>query len=243
MRRVFAMVATTALLLSTGCGVKVYEERLNRTLEEMKYRKRLDDRLMPASTKGKMEQLLIYLRPPKTLQGPGKEFQLAVIEPGKFDVTESYYEPEKQSLHVLARVKRPKGPDSKKAAANPAETATRGEFNADVIAVLNSVYSLDIDLAKAKEEPKRRNKFKRLAFEANGKNVEVFLYGSKTSPYEVALVFEYAKAEKAGLASKIDLALGSFAVGETARRMFSGALSDEEAADGGAVAPGGPSPF
>ena len=242
MRRVFATITMTALLLATGCGVKVYEERLNRTLEEMKYRKRLDDNLMPAAAKGKMEQLAIYLRPPKNLQGPGKEFQLTVIEPGKFDVTESYYEPEKQSLHVLARVKRPKGADGKKAAPNPADTATRGEFNTDVIAVLNSVYSLDIDLTKAKEEPKRRNKFKRLAFEANGKNVEVYLYGSKTSPYEVALVFEYAKAEKTTLSGKIDLALGSFAVGETARRMFSGAVSEEEAAEGGA-APGGPAPF
>ena len=94
MRRVFATITMTALLLATGCGVKVYEERLNRTLEEMKYRKRLDDNLMPAAAKGKMEQLAIYLRPPKNLQGPGKEFQLTVIEPGKFDVTESYYEPE-----------------------------------------------------------------------------------------------------------------------------------------------------
>ena len=243
MRRFLAMLATTALLLSAGCGVKVYEERLNRTLAEMKYRKRLDDNLMPAPTKGKLETLLIYVRPPMSLQGPAKEFLGPVTEPGKFDLTESFFEPEKQSLNVLARVKRPKTPD-KKAAPAPAEAVVRGEFNADVIAALNNFYGLDIDLTKAKEENKRRNKFKKLAFEApNGKNVEVYLYGIKSSPYEVALVFEYTKAEKANLSSKIELALGSFAVGEPARKMFNGAVSEDEAADSGGAAPSGPSPF
>jgi len=242
MRRFLAMLATTVLLLTAGCGVKVYEERLNKTLEEMKYRKRLDDNLIAAPTKGKLEQLGIYLRPPKALAGPAKEFQLTVVEPGKFDVTESYYEPDKQSLHVLARVKVPKTPD-KKAAAIPAETATRGEFNADVIALLSSVYSVDIDVSKAKEESKRRNKFKRLVFEANGKNVELYLYGSKTSPYEVALVFEYPPTPKANPSGKIELSLGSFAVGDVARRMFNGATSEEEAAEGGGAGAGGASPF
>ncbi len=241
MRRVLAMLASTILLVAAGCAAR-YEKRLNDTLEEMKYQKRLDDNLMPAVTKSKLEQLLIYLRPPKSLQGPAKDFMLTVVEPGKFDVTESFYEPDKQSLHVLARVKRPKGPDSKKAAANPAETATRGDFNTDVIAILNSVYSMDIDLTKAKEEPRRRNKFKRLAFEANNKNVEVYLYGSKTIPYEVALVYEYPSSEKKALANKIELSLGAFAVGEPARRRFSGATTDEEAAEGGASA-GGAAPF
>src|SRR5947209_8503699 len=120
MRRILAVFASSVLLLAAGCGVGVYEKRLSKTLEDMKYRKRLDDNLMPAVTKSKLEQNLIYLRPPKTLQGPAKDFMLTVLEPGKFDVTESFYEPEKQSLHVLARVKRPKGPDNKKAAPNPA---------------------------------------------------------------------------------------------------------------------------
>jgi hypothetical protein len=236
MRRVLALAATTTLVLAGGCGGEKYEFRLNKTLEEMRYRKRLDDNLNPAATKGRLEQNLIFIRPPKGLSTePAKDFQLTVLEPGKFDVSESFYEKDKQNLHILARVKRPKGPAGKKGAQAEQAQAVRGEFVGDVLAVLGSVYNVDLDPAKVKEETKRNNKFKHLTFEANGKNIQVYFYGAKTSQYEVALIFEYPKSEQASLVSKIDLTLGSFGVGERARRAFNGSVSEEEGAEGGAA--------
>ena len=75
----------------------------------MKYQKRLDDNLGEAPTKGLLQQELIYIRPPKGFTGPTKAFSLATVEPGKFDLENSFIEEAKQaSLHVLARHKKPK---------------------------------------------------------------------------------------------------------------------------------------
>src|SRR5947208_3194420 len=200
MRRVFAGLSTAALLVAAGCGSQSYETRLGKTLEKMRYVLRLDANLQPAPTKGKLEQNLIYVRPPKTLEAtPSKEFQLIALEPGKFDVAESFFSKDGQKMHVLARIKRPKNPAAKKAAPTPADTAVRGDFNADVLATLSSAFNVDLDLAKAKEEKKRTNSYKHLTFDAGDKNVQVYLNGNKASTYEVALVFEYPKAEQANL--------------------------------------------
>ena len=233
------MLLTTALMIAAGCGGKSYETRLERTLEELRYEKRLNDNLMPAPTKSKLEQLLVYVRPPKQLQGPTKEFQLTVLEPGKFDIADSFIEQDKQALHVLARVKKPKAPPGKKAAPTPADNVARGPFNADVIALLNAVYNVELDPTKAKNEDKNKRSFKRLNFEANGKNIQLYLYGSKTSPYEVALIFEFAKSEQAALVSKIELCLGSFSTGERARRAYTGKEAEEEPTEGEAASGGG----
>ena len=233
------MLVTTALMIAAGCGGKSYEARLERTIEELRYQKRLDDNLMPAPTKGKLEQLQIYVRPPKTLQGPTKEFQLTVLEPGKFDVADSFIEQDKQSMHVLARLKKPKATPGKKAAAPVPENASRGPFDSDVIALLNGVYNLELDPSKAKEEVKNKRTFKRLTFEANGKNIQLYLYGSKTTPYEVALIFEHAKSEQSALVSKIELCLGSFSTGERARRAYTGKDTEEESTEASGEAPAG----
>lgn len=232
MRRLLATLAVSALLLAGGCGGRSYEVRLDKTLEEMRYRKRLDDNLMPAPTKTKLETHNIFVRPPKNL-AQSKEFLLTVLEPGKFDVADSFSDPEKGALmHVLARVKLPKAP-AKKGAPEPAPTAARGDFTGDVVALLNGVYNVEVDSSKAKEETKKKNTFKHLAFEANGKNVQVYFYGGKNQPYEVALIFEYPKDAQSALVSKIDLSLGSFATAERARRSYSGSVGEEEASEGG----------
>lgn len=238
MRRVLATVATAALLVTCGCGGGSYKVRLDKTLDAMRYKKRLDDNLQPAPTKGKLEQNLIYLRPPKALDGPAKEFTLVpALEPGKFDISDTFFEKDKQTLHVLARVKRPKAPANKKGAPEPPK-AERHEFIPDVIELLNSAYSLELDPAKAKEESKKQNKFRHLTFEANGKNVQVYFFGNKASTYEMALVFEYPKSEQATLVSKIELCLESMATGEKARRAFSGTMTEEEGGEaGGGAAP------
>lgn len=239
MRRVLATLATTALLLAGGCGGRSYEIRLDKTLEDMRYRKRLDDNLMPAPTKTKLETFNIFVRPPKNLV-QSKEFLLTVLEPGKFDVADSFNDDKQSVMHVLAWVKLPKTP-AKKGAAEPASAARTGNFNTEVVALLNGVYNVEIDATKAKEVSKRNNKFKHLAFEANGKNVQVYFIGTKSQPPEVALIFEYPKTEQAALVSKIDLCLGSFATGERARRAFTGSVGEEESAEGGA--PAGPGAF
>ena len=233
MRRVMALVATTVLVLSGGCGSKSYEFRLDRTLENMRYRKRLDDNLMPPPAKGiaPFEELSIFLRPPKNL-AQSKEFQMTVLEPGQFDLESSFFEEKKQNLHVLARVKRPKPSGSKKAAPTPADTAVRGEFNRDVIGLVGNVYGVadDLEIGKFKEVSKKTNKFKYHTFATGDKNVQVYLY--KADPYEVALIFDYPSSEQANLASRINLALESFAVGNRAKNRFAGALGDEGTGEG-----------
>jgi hypothetical protein len=233
MRRVMAMVATTILVMGGGCGSKSYEFRLDRTLENMRYRKRLDDNLMPPPAKGiaPFEELGIFLRPPKGLV-QAKEFQMTVLEPGQFDLESSFFEEKKQNLHVLARVKKPKGSASKKPAApTPADTAVRGEFNRDVVTLVGNVYGVTdtLGVEKFKEVTKKANKFKHHNFATNDKNVQVYLY--KSDPYEVALIFDYPSSEQASLSSKINLALESFAVGPRAKSRYGGA--DEHADDEG----------
>src|SRR5689334_18325761 len=133
MRRVLAVLATMALVIAGGCGGKSYEARLEKTLEAMRYQARLDANLHPAPTKGKLEQQLIYIRPPKNMEAaPAKEFQLTVLEPGKFDVAESFFSKDGQNLHVLARVKRPQNPAAKKTP-TPDNSAVRGDFTSDVL--------------------------------------------------------------------------------------------------------------
>ena len=113
MKRVVTVVVGAGLVLVIGCGTQNYEYRLEHTIDQMKYQRRLNDNLTEPSTKGTLEELQIYLRPPKTMTGPAQTFQLAALEPGKFDVEASFIEPEKQSLHVLARVEQPKTPAKK----------------------------------------------------------------------------------------------------------------------------------
>src|SRR5271166_917392 len=152
MKRAAAVVLGVSLVLILGCGTHSYETRLETTLDNMKYQKRLDDNLGAAATKGKLEGLQIYVRPPKNMTGPTQTFQLTVVEPGKFDVESSFIEPEKQSLHILARVKQAKTP-SKKAPAK-AETP-RGDFKADIVELLKSVYGVDLSVGDFKDDTKR----------------------------------------------------------------------------------------
>jgi len=229
MRRVLTVLATaaTAVALVGGCGGKSYDIRLNRTLERMKYEKRLNDNLVPAP-KGKFESLLIFVRPPKALQ-QSKEFLLTALEPGKFDLSESFQEKDKQNLHVLARVKRPKSTAKKKAAEKAEPVIEPGRLGADVVAILNGVYGVELDLLKAKEVTKKEiNVFKHLKFEGNGKVVQLYMNVVKNNPYEVALIFEYPRSEAESLVSKIELCLESFATGERARKAFAGGTTEEE---------------
>jgi hypothetical protein len=229
-----AVVLGVSLVLILGCGTQSYETRLEKTIDNMKYQKRLDDNLGAAATKGKLEELQIYVRPPKNMTGPTQTFQLTVVEPGKYDVESSFIEPEKQSLHILARVKRPKTPSKK--APTKAETP-RGEFNSDVVELIKNVYGAELDLSKFKDETKRDNTFKYHLLDLNAKNVQIYLYGGKDSPHEVALIFEYPKAEHNAVNPKIGLCLESFAVGDKAKRAFAGGETEDIEGTGEEAAP------
>jgi hypothetical protein len=228
MKRLSAIALGAGLVLAVGCGTQNYDIRLERTLDQMAYQKKLDDNLNDAPTKGKLEELQIYVRPPKNMTGPTQTFQMTVVEPGRFDVESSFIEQDKQSMHLLARVKRPKTPSKK--APTPAETTPRGEFNPDVVELVKNAYGTEIDASKFKEEKMQRgtNAFKAQTIDLGSKNVQVYLYGGKTSPYEVALIFEYPKAEHAAINPKIKLCLESFAVGDKARKAFAGGETEVE---------------
>jgi hypothetical protein len=232
MKRLSAVALGAGLVLAVGCGTQNYDFRLERTLDHMAYEKKLNDNLNDAPTKGKLEELQIYVRPPKDMTGPTQTFQMTVVEPGKFDVESSFIEQDKQSLHLLARVKRPKTPSKK--APTPAETP-RGDFSTDVVELVRNAYGTEVTEAKFKEEKMQKgsNTFRAQALEVGPKNVQIYLYGGKTNPYDVALVFEYPKAEHASIYPKIKLCLESFAVGDKARRAFAGGETEIDTEGGG----------
>src|SRR5258708_25688352 len=98
----------------------------------MKYLRRLNDNLAEAPTKGLLQQELIYIRPPKGFTGPTKAFSLATIEPGKFDVENSFIDEAKQAtLHVLVRHKKPKAPATK-TGTPPPEPPRRQDFTPEL---------------------------------------------------------------------------------------------------------------
>ncbi|MDG3004404.1 hypothetical protein [Paludisphaera mucosa] len=244
MKRARAMLISFGMLLAVGCGMKNYDFRIEQTLDRMKYEKRLDENLGAPVAKGKLEELGIYIRPPKNLTGPTQTFQFAALEPGRFDVENTFLEPEKQSLHVLARVDRPKAAAKKGAAPQP-EPPPRGDFNAEVVDLVRTATGAEVDLGQFKQEnkqvkeKKQANSFLAKTISTEAKELQVYLYGSKTSPYKVALIFEYPTAEKNAVVSKIGLCLENFMVGDPARQAFSGGDVDESA-EGGEGGEAGP---
>jgi len=230
------MLATVSLLLAVGCG-RSYEERLNLTIERMKYEKELDKNLMPPPTKdeGKFRDT-IFIRPPRNFKH-SKEFTLTVLEPGKFDLDSSFLDEKtaNEGLHVLGRIKTIKAPDKKKAAP-AADSGSRGDFNSDVVAVLNSAYSIELDLTKFKEETTKKsgNKFLHRSAESGGKNVQVYLFGKKADQFQVALIFEYPKDDQVAMTQKIGYCLESFAVGKKAQKAYAGGSeAEDESGEGG----------
>ena len=68
MKRVLAVLASASFVLAIGCSD--YDIRLEKTLEEKKYEKRLNTNLEAAPTKGKLKADEIFIRPPLGLAGP-----------------------------------------------------------------------------------------------------------------------------------------------------------------------------
>ena len=226
MRRALTLLLSCSLVCLVGCGQR-YSVRMEKTLEKMRYAKRLDDNLSPPPADGKIKELAIYVRAPKGMER-AKQFQLTALPPGQFDAEETYFEGSKSFLHVLARKKQEKKAAPKKDAP-PVETAARGVFLDDVRNILTG-YFADADpaaVAVQKDSSHKSNLFKRSVFKGNGKNVEV--YTINKDGYDVALIFVIDPAEQAALVTKVALTLESFAVGAKAKALYSGAGSEEEA--------------
>ena len=162
-----------------------------------------------------------------------------MIEPGRFDLENSFIDQDKsEALHILVRVKQAKAPGSaKKGAAPKAEAAPRGDFTTDVIEIIKSVYGADLEANKFKPDFKkhgtRENDFKATTLDLTAKEVQIYFYGDKNAPHEVALIFDYPKDSKKNIDSKIRLSLEAFAVGEAARHAFSGGGEGEGGEEGG----------
>jgi hypothetical protein len=152
----------------------------------------------------------------------------------------SFIDSDKQAgLHILVRDNRPK-PAAPKKGADPSKAepqVARGDFTPDVLDLVKSAYSVDVDTASLKADSKahgaRQNTFKTKTLDANTKEVQVWIYGDKNSPAQVALIFDYPKDAIQGLSSNINLCLESLGVGRVAESLYAGRgeeLSGEEAA-------------
>jgi hypothetical protein len=233
MRRFLMLSISGALVLCLGCTQR-YEARMERTITELKYVRELIKYLDPAPAEGKLKELDIYVRPPKGLVA-SKEFLLPGVQPGQFDVERTFYEGQKSFLHILARKKMPKKAPAKGAPAEP--PAARGEFNADVLAVLKGAFGDDenIALEKFKDDPHKANKFRRAIFTANGKKVEVFL--TKVDPYDIAMIYVFDPADDKVIEPKIRYSLEAFALGDKAKNKYSGTSEAEAEAATAAATP------
>jgi hypothetical protein len=189
-----------------------------------------------------LQQELIYVRPPKGITGPTQAFALPV-EAGKFDLENTFIDQAKAaSLHIVARHKKPKAATNKKTATAAPEATTRGDFTADVLELNKNAYAADVATSQLKNESKthkgRTNAFKFTKIPMASKEVQLFIYGGKNDPYEVALIFEYPTTELNNISPKIGLCVESFAVGPLAGQRFSGATD----LDLGEEGPGGAGP-
>jgi hypothetical protein len=240
MQRALAIALGLGLVVVLGC--RDYDFRLQETLGEMKYRKRLNDNLAePPTNKTALHADNVYVRPPKSLSVLAQTFGLTVDE-GKFDIQNSFIDQAKgASLHMLVRHKKPKAATNKKTAKPAAEAVLRGDFTSDVLEVVKNAYGVDVQAGSLKAETKvhkgRKNTFRVTRIDLTAKEVQIYLYGNKNDPYEVALIFEGPKDEIKNLGSKINLCLESFAVGPVAQRAYAGATDFEGGDDGESLGP------
>jgi hypothetical protein len=249
MKRVLGILVGASLVLAIGCA-QPYDLRLKGTLESMKYRRDLEKNTEEPPSKTNLVNHKIFIRAPKGLKGPTDAFAFN-IEQGKFDDAYTFLDAEKQaSLHILARVNTPKGAAPPKKGPNPSDatdqaapTAVRGDFTTDVLDLIKSAYSTDVESSQfkpteipAQGTPKTVS-YKSHSFEVPSKEVKVYFYGSKTDPAQIALIFEGPKESLTKISSQINYSLNSLAVGTRATMLYNG--GDEFATDEGAAPPPG----
>jgi hypothetical protein len=241
MKRVAAVLVMTILVPAWGCGKRSYEDRLDFSLKERRYRERLDQQLLPAPLDPRFKDFPLYIRPPKDMP-LATQFMIiseAELPLGQFDLAASFGSQGSANLHVLARRKTSPKAAAKDGAPQPIVAAEpQRPFDQEVLAILGRVYPADaLQSPKFDSETKKTNQFRRLIFNSpNGNFVRVYLY--KREPYDVALIWDTPAAQNtnAGFITARDLTLQSFAVGRRAGQYFSGSMNENE---GGETAPSG----
>lgn len=249
MRRVLALIGSTALVGLFGCGLSSYEIRMQRTLDNLKYRQRLDANLGPAA-EAKFKEMSVFVRPPKGLVK--SETLMLTDKAGMFDLQATFFGSpsapvaEGQTapppsaplrLHVLARLK--KKPKPAKGAPPPPPT-NRGKFSDDVRGLLAEDYANQEALSiPAKPVTKRGNKFQNMVFQAgNGDTIQVWL--ASQGNFDVALIWQIPQGVEKTTGAARELTLESFAVGNKAQALFAGGgVEDELGSPGGESAGGG----
>ncbi len=239
MKRVLGLLAGASLSLAMGCA-QSYDIRVERTIQNMLYRRDLDNNTEAPPAKSNLETLKIYLRAPKGLKGPATQFAYAV-EPGKFDATDTFIATGEKpaSLHILARSNAAKAPAKKapgpQGPEQPAPTP-RGDFVADVLDFLKMTYSTE-EFTAAKLKPVDPNahgrkgvSYKGATVDLGDRQVMVRFHGDKNSPTQVALIFEGSKEALRALSSQIDYSLNSLVLGPRAAALYSGQdeVTDED---------------
>jgi hypothetical protein len=264
MKRLLACLLTMCLIF-LGCG-QSYKQRLGQTLENLRYRQRLDQNLITAPV-GKFKDLQVYIRPPKPLE-EAKEFQLPSAAVDQFDIAKSFFgsptsAPEGQAkekqaepaavlrLHVLARVKRPKKP-TKKGEAPPPEGIPVAQFVPDVRTIVGTDFG-NADAATTatlkNERVGKNNEFKRIFFTSPNNNDEIRMYFYTQGDYHIALVWDVPAALKNAASAKMTLCMESFAVGRKASHLFENGYTGDDMGPivtpgkGGAGAAGGGQAF
>lgn len=236
MKKALVILVGASMAFSVGC-FQAYDLRISDTVEKLKYLRDLNKNTEEADKSSKLVAAKIYIRAPKGLKR-AQTFTMAPIEQGKFDVAESFIDTSSQAtLHILARSNAPK-PATKKEA-NPAPTAARGDFTTDVVDLVKSAYSTELDAAQLKPanpdaHGRKPVQYRSTSFEANGKRVEVYFHGAKGSPAQVALIFEGPPDALKSLLSQINYSLNSLAVGPVADSRFR--TGDDFSEEAGAAA-------
>lgn len=225
MKRALAILVGASLAFSVGC-FQAYDIRVTDSVERLRYLRDLNSNTEDPPDKSSKLNPSVFLRPPKGLKR-AQTFTMAPIEPGKFDAAESFIDTSTQAtLHVLARSHAPATP-TKKASA----TAARGDFTADVVDLIKGAYSTELDAAQLKPfQPDAHGRkpvsYRSTKFDANGKKVEVYFFGTKEGPAQVALVFEGPPDSLK--TSQINYSLMSLAVGNLAATRYNGDVASEE---------------
>lgn len=236
-KRVLAvlLLGTSALGLSGCLGESSYENRLNRTLEDLKFQRQLDANLNPADT-GRLKELNLFVRPPRGMakaQAPGIN-----VPPGSYDVVETFLgQVDAQGtpiqLQVLGRVKQPPRTGQPKPGDPPPPPETNlATFEGDVRGLLNAVYGGGGD-TKSEVVNERGRQYKRIKFQAaDGQFVSANLHEQPNQKLALIFVYPAPAANSQAVTTAIPLALGSVAVGPKAAAAFSG--RPEAEASGGA---------
>jgi hypothetical protein len=238
MKRALVMVLSALGLIVGGCGLPVYEERLEATYKRMKHTRALNDNLA-GPAEGKFQALNVYFRVPTPLAETAPAFTPL---PGAFDHVASFQgsPPAPQAkdgaaapppsaplkVHVFIRNKPKKAtPKKGQAEAPDPNAALRGDFVADVRQLLTSYGPGATEKSLVPFKPEGgTTSFQSLIFSdaGTGNDIRVYFAATKDKESQVALVYDIPTTlrTEAIVGKGVQYSLESFALGRDAAQMF-----------------------